>query len=85
MLLDAGTTGHCPGLAPSEGNIPCALFSYADTTDDTRDATGCKHTRTFPWAGIIAGKQCHARRFDIADTADDTRDATGCRHNPELP
>ena len=29
-------------------------FDTVDTIDDTSQATGCKHNRTLPWAGILA-------------------------------
>ena len=48
------------GKHPREETCHARRFDTVDTTDDTRDATGCRHNRTLPWARILAGK--HAMR-----------------------
>jgi hypothetical protein len=60
-------------------------LNIADTTYPS-DATGCRHKRTLPWAGILPGK--HAMRVVLImwiQRTDDLSDANGCRRNRTLP
>jgi hypothetical protein len=87
VLLNAGNrTLPWAGILAGKHAVRVVLILWLLRTEDTRDATGCRHNRTPPWAGILAEK--HAMRVALIlwiPRTDDTRDATGCRRNRTLP